>query len=109
VNSLRELELLISAGEGAFTEQDQQVLENYNQAITKAEGVPLYLAGLAHDNLRMNYYGAMHLSRVLGVEMPPLAVNELGARERLMAYAARLKETMRKKGNSLALFGVTKI
>jgi hypothetical protein len=51
----------------------------------------------------------MHLSRVLGVEMPPLAVNELGARERLMAYAARLKETMRKKGDSLALFGVTKI
>jgi aryl-alcohol dehydrogenase-like predicted oxidoreductase len=100
-NSMQEIEELILAGEGPFTGQDQQVLEQYQRAAALDESVPLYLGGLLHDNLRMNYFGAVHLSRALGVEMPSIALNEPGAQEQIRAYAAGLVERARRSGRSL--------
>jgi predicted aldo/keto reductase-like oxidoreductase len=90
INSLAELDLLVAAGEGAFTEADSLVLDRYNQAITSADGMHLYLAGLKQDNLRMNYFGALHLSRLLGVPMPAIALNEPDAPQRIHAHAEQL-------------------
>ncbi len=90
INSLDELANLAQAGDGDFTSEDQQLLERYQQAAMEDNSIPLYLGGLQHDNLRMNYFGAMHLARVLGVKAPEIPLNEPDSQERIRRYAAGL-------------------
>jgi aryl-alcohol dehydrogenase-like predicted oxidoreductase len=98
VNDLDQVDLLALAGQGAFTEEDQRVLSQYQHAASAADSVPLYLAGLRHDNLRMNYFGAMHLSRVLGIQMPEIPLNQPDSQAQILAYAAGLMELVRQRG-----------
>jgi aryl-alcohol dehydrogenase-like predicted oxidoreductase len=90
VNSPAELENLIQAGSGEFTPADEQVLRQYQAAVSRDHSIPLYLGGLRHENLRMNYFGAMHLARVLGVPMPEIPLNESDSQERILDFAAGL-------------------
>ncbi len=99
INSLDELEYLVQAGESQrFTEEDQTVLGQYQRAVSEANSVPLYLGALRHDNLRMNFFGASNLSKVLGVPMPNIPLNEPDSQERILAHAAGLIEVARAKG-----------
>jgi aryl-alcohol dehydrogenase-like predicted oxidoreductase len=98
INSLDQLEILLQAGEGELTQADKQVLELYQQAVAEASSVPLYLGALRHDNLRMNYFGALNLSRVLGVPFPEIPLNEPDSRERILARAQGLVEIARARG-----------
>jgi hypothetical protein len=98
INSLDELEVLLHAGEGDFSQADRQVLEHYQQAVAQASSVPLYLGALRHDNLRMNYFGASNLARVLGVPFPAIPLNEPDSRERILAHAQGLIELARASG-----------
>ncbi len=98
VNSPAELDLLVQAGEGAFGPADQQTLAHYQSAAAQDQSVPLYLGGLRHDNLRMNYFGAMHLSRVLGVQMPDIPLNLPDSPALVRAYAASLMPLVQAQG-----------
>ena len=98
VNNPEELEGLIQAGEGGFTEQDAGLLERYSAAARQDDSIPLYLGGLRHDNLRMNYFGAMHLARVLGRPMPEIPLNEPDSRARIQDFAAGLQDEVRARG-----------
>ena len=98
INSLDQLGILLQAGDGGFNQVDRQVLEHYQQAVTKANSVPLYLGALRHDNLRMNYFGALNLSRVLDVPFPDIPLNESDARERILTHAQSLIEIARARG-----------
>ena len=98
INNLNELEYLLQAGEGPFTEADQTVLSQYQRAVAQDNSVPLYLGALRHDNLRMNFFGASNLSKVLGVPMPNIPLNEPDSQARILAHAAGLIEVVRAKG-----------
>lgn len=98
VNSPDQLENVIAAGNGSFTDESQQVLEQYRQSISQADNVPLYLGALCHDNLRMNYFGAAHLARVFGVKMPNIPLNELDSQRKILQFAAGLMVYARDQG-----------
>jgi aryl-alcohol dehydrogenase-like predicted oxidoreductase len=95
INAPEELENLILAGSGAFTSADDQLLRAYHHAISQDECVPLYLGALKYDNLRMNFFGAVNLSRSLGVKMPDIPLNLPDSQEQIHAYAAGLLDRVR--------------
>ncbi|HEY3290704.1 MAG TPA: aldo/keto reductase, partial [Anaerolineae bacterium] len=98
INSMDELTYLLQAGSGSFTVDDEAVLRQYQRAVSEANSVPLYLGALQHDNLRMNFFGASNLSRVLGVPMPHIPLNEVDSQARIQAHAASLMDAVRAKG-----------
>jgi hypothetical protein len=98
VNAPAEVENLILAGSGEFTSADEQLLARYQQAVSLDSSIPLYLGALRHDNLRMNYFGAAHLSRVLGVKMPEIPLNQPDSPDQIRAYAAGLLDQVRAAG-----------
>jgi aryl-alcohol dehydrogenase-like predicted oxidoreductase len=95
VNSQEELENVILAGSGDFSDEDNQLMEQYQRAVSQDKSIPLYLGALKHDNLRMNYFGALHLSRVLGVKMPAIPLNQLDSQTQIQIYAAGLLDLVR--------------
>ncbi len=44
------------------------------------------------DNLRVNYFAAMHLARLLGVPFPDFKLNEPGAQEQILAFGKTLQQ-----------------
>ncbi len=98
VNSPEELENVILAGSGDFTAGDGRLLEHYQRAVSQDRSIPLYLGALKHDNLRMNYFGSAHLSRVLGEKMPDIPLNQPDSQEQVRAYAAGLLDRVRAQG-----------
>jgi predicted aldo/keto reductase-like oxidoreductase len=98
INSMDQLDILLQAGEGKFTLADRQLLEQYQLAVKEANSVPLYLGALRHDNLRMNYFGALNLSRVLGVPFPEISLNALDSQDRILAHSQGLIELARSRG-----------
>jgi aryl-alcohol dehydrogenase-like predicted oxidoreductase len=97
-NSLAELELLIAAGSGPLTVEAQQMLEQYNRILTQDGGIPLFLSGLKSDNLRMNFFGVLHLARALGIQPPRFELNAPGAQAELQDYACQLIGITRERG-----------
>ena len=81
---------LIAAGEGGYGVEDERVLEQYNRLQTMDKGVPVFLGALMADNLRQNYFGVLHLARVLGEKLGRLPLNEVDSGERVKAEGRRL-------------------
>ncbi|MDF2543076.1 MAG: yhdN 2 [Herbinix sp.] len=89
VNSLEELDILISAGEGSYTSEDEITLYNYNTIHTPEKIVYLYISALLYDNLRMNFFGAANLSRLLNIAMPHIPLNESNSHQRINCFGVR--------------------
>ena len=98
VNSPAELENLILAGGSDYTQADDDLLQHYQLAISLDKCIPLYLGALEHDNLRMNYFGALHLSRILGVKMPEIPLNQPDSQAQIQGFAAELAAQARVAG-----------
>lgn len=90
VNNETELDMLIEAGDGGFTQSDAQILSKYDAAIDRDRGVPLFLGGLAMDNLRSNFFAADNLCNVLGIDKSALSVKGPDAREIIKEYKDRI-------------------
>jgi aryl-alcohol dehydrogenase-like predicted oxidoreductase len=95
VNEPEEVENVILAGSGGFTSADIELLKQYQQAVSMDSSIPLYLGALNHDNLRMNYFGASHLARVLGVKMPEIPLNQPDSQAQIQTFAATLIDQVR--------------
>ena len=91
VNSEEEVRQLAAAQEGALLPERIALLACYRALQEQDRGMPLFRSALRVDNLRANYFGATHLSRILGQPMPELRINEPGARERVLAFAKTLE------------------
>jgi aryl-alcohol dehydrogenase-like predicted oxidoreductase len=98
VNSPEELENVIQAGEGVYSEADSQLLAQYQQADLQDSSIPLYLGALKYDNLRMNYFGCLNLARALGIKMPAIPLNQDDSPELIRACAAELTQAARAAG-----------
>lgn len=95
VNSESELDLLIAVGDGSFTQADVDILAKYDSAIDRDHGVPLFLSGLAMDNIRFNFFAADNLCNVLGIVKENLSVKGPDASEILQEYTARIYDKLR--------------
>jgi len=91
VNTTEEVDQLANAAKGHLSEDDGRMLEAYRTAQAGYGGIPLFLSAMRGDNLRKNYYGVINLSRVLGVDMPVVSLNEIGAREKLLRHGEQLR------------------
>ena len=98
VNSIDEVDAVISAGEGGYSVQDQLVLSMYNELQTIDDSIPLYVAARGYANLRMNYFSALHLSKKLGLVMPNIPLNQKDSFLMISEYAASLDEVLKKGG-----------
>lgn len=86
VNTEEEVDRLADAAKGHLSEEEEGRLAAYREAQASYDGIPLFLSAMRGDNLRKNFFGVSHLSRVLGVEMPPIVLNETGAREKIIRH-----------------------
>jgi hypothetical protein len=94
VNSESELNLLIAAGNGDFTKSDADILSKYDSAIDCDHGIPLFLGGLAMDNLRSKFFAVDNLCNVLGINKSAL-VKGPNACEIIKDYTARIYDKLR--------------
>ncbi len=97
VNSEAELLGLISAGEGTITTSDITLLNQYKDAQERYDRIPLFLSAMETDNLRKNFFGVSHLSRVLGIDMPDISLNAGDAREKILAHGKKLKVIIKER------------
>jgi Predicted oxidoreductases of the aldo/keto reductase family len=81
VNNENELDLLIKSGDGSFNSSDADVLYNYEKAIGRDDGIPLFLGGLMADSIRSNFFAADNLCRILGIDKSDLTVKNPDASE----------------------------
>lgn len=95
VNNEAELDLLIAAGEGNFTQSDADILSKYNSAIDRDRSIPMFLGGLATDNLRINFFAAKNLCNVLGIDSGTLSVKDPNAGEIIKEYTAKIYDKLR--------------
>lgn len=92
VNSPEELQGLVRAGQTTFENaSDEDTLRRYQDAMQKEGGLFLFLSALESDNLRMNYFGAANLARLLGIAMPDIPLNEPKSLAQIRTFAAKLK------------------
>lgn len=98
VNSMEELDLLIKAGEGEFTKEDEDILSKYNELQTIDNGVPLYLSGLKGSNIRKNFHAVTNLSRALGLHSPDFKLNESDTEQKINEYAQSIMKIVKEKG-----------
>ncbi len=91
VNSMEEVDLLADAADGALTDKEESSLSQYQVAQASHQAIPLFLSAMKADNLRMNFFGVINLSRVLDVPAPGFSLNEEGARDKILQHGERLK------------------
>jgi predicted aldo/keto reductase-like oxidoreductase len=91
VNSLQEVDLLADAADAALTGKEETSLKQYQAAQAGFRAIPLFLSAMKADNLRMNFFGVINLSRVLDIPAPEFSLNEEGARDRILQHGERLK------------------
>lgn len=98
VNSIEEVEGLINAGSGAYTKYDEDILCKYNNIQTIEKGIPLFISALKWDNLRMNYFAALHMSKALGMDMPKIPLNDEYSKKKIFEYVEEIKDEIKKQG-----------
>ena len=96
VNSEKELDTLIAAGDGEFTSADAEVLSKYAQAIERDNGAGLFLGGLTTDTVRSTYFAADNLCRILGLDKSTLSVKGPDAPALLEEYKERILTELRR-------------
>lgn len=93
-NTVDELDGLVRAGQMQEQDRREEALRSYEQAMLRDEGLYLFLGALEEDNLRMNYFGAAGLARLLKIPMPAIPLNEPDSAQRIKAFAATLKQAV---------------
>jgi hypothetical protein len=91
VNSMEEVDLLADAADGTLAGSEVAMLKQYQVAQASHRAIPLFLSAMKADNLRMNFFGVINLSRVLDVPSPAFSLNEEGARDKILQHGERLK------------------
>lgn len=97
VNSVAEVdEDLTAAGAPSLDEKDLAQLHAYADAMQARQMIPLAIAGMLHDNLRVRNCGLAVANRALGLNLPPIDYEaddaESAAAAQARAVLARLSK-----------------